>query len=302
MSTTATAVRVDSGSPELRAMAVRAAERHAVPAHDVLVRLLLHLPRDAGADAIVETRLAADESERLAAEISKVTSPYSSWQQPPRTGEVRLSDLELVEVDEATARVVLERFHYLRSFRLGSEHIGGILRDGNDERLVALLTLSALDVPTIAEHLPDGVAQAETTVLSRVFAFDWAPRNTLSFLMARLTRELRRRPTPPRLLVTYLNPNVGFTGASYRAANWVLWAREIGARYAYLDGRYATDRELARSFGTSDPAALAATLGDRIAFSRMPLQPLDLYAQPLDGGLRAALEAGEPIALPRPIP
>lgn len=302
MSTIAAALRVEPGSPELHAIAARAAEQFGVSTHGLLVRLLLQLPRHASADAMVETRVAAEETERLAAEMSEATSAYSVWERAPRMSELTLSDLELVQVDEAIARVVLERFHYLRSFRLGSDHMGGVVRDANDERLVALLTVSALDVPTIAEHLPDGVARAQTMVLSRVFAFDWAPRNTLSFLMARLTRALRRSPKPPRLLVTYVNPSLGFTGASYRAANWVLWAREIGTRCAYLDGRYVTDRELARSFGTSNPEALAARLGDRIAFSEMALRPLDLYAYPLDGDLRTALEGGEPLKLPRPIP
>ena len=302
MSTMATVVRVEPSSPELRATAARAAERRGVSAHEVFVRLLLQLPRDASADAMIGARLVAEEADRLSAEMCEATSDYAAWQKPPGRSEISPSDLEVDEVDETTARLVLERFHYLRSFRLGSEHMGGVLRDENDERLVALLTLSALDVPTIAERLPDGVAATETMVLSRVFAFDWAPRNTLSFLMGRLTRVLRRRPTPPRLLITYVNPNVGFTGASYRAANWVLWAREVGTRYAYFDGRYTTDRELARTFGTSDPAALREIVGDRIAFSRMTLQPLNLYAQPLETDLRAALSTGEPIELPRPIP
>jgi hypothetical protein len=60
--------------------------------------------------------------------------------------------------------------------------------------------------------------------------------------MARLARQLRARGRAPRLLLTYRNPNVGFTGASYRAGNWILWARERGTRYSYLDRQYITDR------------------------------------------------------------
>jgi hypothetical protein len=269
--------------------------------HEVLIRLLLHLPRDANAEGMVETRLVTAESEFVASDLATATASYSGWQEPP-VGERDVGEIELTPVEEITARIVLERFHYLGSFRPGSEHLGGIMRDGDGERLVALLTVSDLDVPTIAERLPGDVEPGSVAVLSRVFAFEWAPRNTLSFLMSRITRALRRRPNPPRMLVTYVNPNVGFTGASYRAANWVLWARETGTRYAYLDGRYTTDRELARRFGSADPDALGATLGSRIAFSRMPLRPLDLYAYPLDPGLRGTLGGGDPIELPRPVP
>jgi hypothetical protein len=292
VSPTATLLRVEPDSRELQAMAREAAARHAVPAHEVLVRLLLHLPRDADGEGMVEPRVAGDESERLAAELAAATAEHSDWQKPPGGGGLDVGAITLEEVDQSTARVVLERFHYLGSFRPNSRHFGGVAA----ERLAALLTLSDLDVPTIAERLSD----ENVMVLSRVFAFDWAPRNTLSFLMSRIFRELRRDPEAPRLLVTYLNPNVGFTGASYRAANWVLWAREAGTRYAYLDGRYVTDRVLARRFGSAAPDVLEAALGDRIVFSRMPLRPLDLYAYPLDPGLRTELERGEPMELPRP--
>jgi hypothetical protein len=302
MSVTATSVCVEPRSPELHEMAHRAALRHTVPPHEVLVRLLLHLPRDADPEGMVDARLASTESERLAAELASATARYSAWQEPPTAGQRNVTDLDLTVVDEGTARVVLERFHYLGSFRPRSQHFGGVVRNGDEVRLAALLTVSGLDVPTIAARLPNDVEPANVAVLARMFAFDWTPRNTLSFLMARVTRELRRRPDPPRLLMTYLNPNVGFTGASYRAANWVLWAHEGGTRYAYLDGRYTTDRELERRFGSAQGDALRQKLGGRITLSRMSLRPLDLYAYPLDPTLRDTLGVGEPLELPRPVP
>lgn len=281
-------------------MADAAGRRHAVPAHEVFVRLLLHLPREADPGGAVEVRIALDEAERLASTLAAATNPYAAWQAPPLTGVPNVSDIDLSLVDDHTARVVLERFHYLESFRLGSEHLGGTLLDGAEERLVAMLTVSPLDVPTIAEHLPPDIEPQDVAVLARVFAFDWAPRNTLSFLMARAARRLRRRSRPPRMLITYLNPNVGFTGASYRAANWSLWAREVGTRYAYVDGLYVTDRELARRFGSAEPESLAREHAGKVVFSRMPLRPLELYAYALDRRVRDVVSDDDPIELPRP--
>ena len=283
-------------------MAARAAEEYRVPQHEVLVRLLLQLPCSADPQGFMERSVAVSESVRLARDLSIATAKYASWQQPPTQGVPKLEEVALRRIDEVRARIVLECFHYLRSFRTGSDHFGGICIDGRTERLAALLTVSPLDIRTMAERLPPGVDPADTRVLARVFAFEWSPRNALSFLMSRLVSQLRQRPDPPRLLLTYVNPNVGFTGASYRAANWMLWGREHETRYAYFDGNYITDRELVARFGSADPTHLSAALGDTINFSRMPLRPLDVYAYPVDPALRDALEDQEPLEFQRPAP
>lgn len=301
MPTAVASVRVAPDSSVLRAMAHEAAVLHCVPTHEVLVRLLLHLPREADSYGGVDVSVAAGEAERVAAELAASTAGYAGWQRHPSSGVPPVRDLVLSDVDDRTARTVLERFHYLGSYRHGSEHLGAFTSDGGGDRLAAMFTVAPLDVPTIAPRLPTGLPVADVAVLARVFAFDWAPRNTLSFVMARLTRALRRRRKPPRLLLTYLNPNVGFTGASYRASNWVRWACETDTRYAYLDGRYVTDRELHRRFGSAEPSVLTSRIGDRIAFSSMTMAPLDLYAYPIDSTLRGALDRDEHIELPRPV-
>jgi hypothetical protein len=135
--------------------------------------------------------------------------------------------------------------------------------------------------------------EGQALVLSRVYSLAWAPRNSLSHILARAARLLREREPRPRLLFTYLNPNVGFDGASYKAANWSLYGCEQGTRYAYLDQEYITDRELTARFGTSDAEVLAAALPGRIEFSAMPLRPLEMYAYPLDHRLRRQLSGSE---------
>jgi hypothetical protein len=288
-------VEVKASSTELRSSAEEAASANGVPDHEVLVRLLLALPREASEDGLVDTQIVAAEAHTLAARLSARTAPYVGWTRTP-AAVLRASELEFAVAEDTIARPILERFHYLESFRMDGKHFGGSI----GTRLAALMTVSPLDVPPIAEHLPEGVDASEVAVLSRVFAFEWAPRNSISFLIARLVRALRRRADGPRLLLTYVNPNVGFSGASYRASNWSLWAREIGTRYAYLDDRYITDRALARRFGTADEDDLRERLGPRVAFSRMRLDPLDLYAYPIDTRLRSRLESSVTRELLRP--
>jgi hypothetical protein len=168
------------------------------------------------------------------------------------------------------------------------------------DRVAVLLTFSALDLGRIATTLPQSVDADEVLVLSRVYATGWAPRNSLSRLLALAGRHLRERTLEVKLLLTYLNPNVGFDGASYKAANWTLYGRERQTRYAYLDASYVTDRELTRRFGTSNAGELRRSLGGRVAFSRMPLTPLEIYGYALEPSVRETLERRSPREWPRP--
>ena len=45
---------------------------------------------------------------------------------------------------------------------------------------------------------------------------------------------------PADLLVTAVDPNLGFTGCSYRAANWQQWMTVKARPYLYENGRYVS--------------------------------------------------------------
>lgn len=258
-------------------------EEHA-PDYDaarrLAARVLLQLPRLADENGFLDTEEAAREIQRIA--DLDVAAP--AWlEEPDRVPDSPL-ELDLVELDTERARLLHRHFHYLRSYRPGLHLAGSI-----DGHVAALLTFSDLDLDPIRAMLPASAGTASARVLSRVYTAAWAPRNSLSRLLALAARELRVRDPGLGLLFTYLNPGIGFDGASYKAANWQLFGRELGTRYAYLDADYVTDRELTRRFGSSDAATLERMLGGRIGFSRMPLPPLDLYAFALDSRLNADL-------------
>ena len=99
--------------------------------------------------------------------------------------------------------------------------------------------------------------------------------------MSRVRELLRRIEPHVSLLLTYLNPNVGFTGASYKADNWVLFGQENDTRYLYLDGDYKTDRFFWEGFGSSNFEVLTRILGERVTRSRYSLAPLQVFARPV---------------------
>jgi len=116
-------------------------------------------------------------------------------------------------------------------------------------------------------------------VVSRIFAFDGTPKNSISYLLSRAAESEHAAGIED--LTTYVNPNLGFDGVSYRASGWRLLGIEPGTTYRYLDDLYITDRELARRYGNRTDEEFRQLLGVRFDVSRMPLKPLLVYHLPL---------------------
>lgn len=258
-------VRADA--PGLWDLVVSVAERQSRPTRALHLQALLQLPRLAGPRGDVVFAEAAELVEELAAELPK----WPAWR--AGVGGTRVRELRFQEVEDETAARVLRSFHYLRSPRRGGRAYALSSPSGE---LVALCVSSPLDVAHLQSLLTQGGHSTEVTrVFSRVFAFDDAPDNTLSFLLSKACRAERSRGVKD--VMTYVNPNMGFGGSSYRASGWRLLGEEPGTRYRYLDGRYITDRELAAMIGPLDDDQYRRVLGVRFAASVMPLAPLRVF-------------------------
>jgi hypothetical protein len=250
-------------------------KRAGVPFRPLELQALLHLPRLADTGGRIEVEVASGEVERLAHELP----PTESWAR--RTKARSAGDLLLGPVDESTARGICEQYHYLRSHRLGSRSFGAYPPDDLAEP-IALVITTRVDVASLTAVLAPDILAGEARVVARVFAFSGAPRNTLSRLLAYIARE-EARDLGSRQLLTYVNPNLGFGGASYLASAWRLAGDEPGTTYRYIDGRYTTDRELERRFGSRDDERLRSSLRSRYARSVMPLRPLLIFSREIAG-------------------
>jgi len=253
-----------------------------VERNELLLQLSLHLPRLPNAEGN-DSLYVLGEAERLAKRLYELRKGYLDRvpREPARLNS--LVDYECDFLPTSVAQPILDRFHYLLSFRPGSIHLG--LRDRvTDCWPVAILSLSRFDLRNLEHCLPENVVPASVLIVSRVFAFSSAPSNSISFFMSRARELLRRAEPQVSLLLTYLNPNVGFTGASYKADNWVLFGEESDTRYLYLDGDYKTDRFFWEHFGSSDFGVLTKILGERVTRSRFLLSPLQIFARSVSRG------------------
>lgn len=252
------------------------------------LRLALQVPRlperEISLARVVQE--AADAVSRIRGE----QAPYLDWRRRPPWPDLAEGAPAVRPVSPADADTIHRRFHYIGSSRDGWAF--GLYRGSSGgEPPATLLTFSEFDLEHFKPSLPGLVTPGRVLVLSRVYSFRWAPPNAFSYALKRTLPLLRDLGSPPALLLTYINPNAGFTGASYLAANWCPFATEEPARYDYLDGRYITRRELARRFGTADEDRLRAELGPRYATSELPLVPLEVMAYPVSASLRSELRA-----------
>jgi len=243
---------------------------------------LLRLSRKELQDWVIVSK----EAERVAQLVKRTRNKYKCLFETPKE-RINLTELSFKKVPDNLARVVNKELHYIGYNRSRSVFLGLFLDNSRYHgKLVSMITISPFDLHHVSPFLPEGVDFQNVLVVSRTFAFDWAPRNCISYMMGRTFRWLKQNEPHVKLLLTYLNPNLCFSGASYKAANWILFGREPNLRYAYLDKNYITLRELRKKFRTSDLVVLKKSLRNRLKLSECKLGPLEIYAYFLDKRLR----------------
>jgi hypothetical protein len=208
---------------------------------DLSKRVLMHLPRFSFPD-LLSPRVIEEEVERLADQLVSLRRDYKFWQNRPQIPSFKRENFVFRPCSSEVARILHERFHYISSFHEGTAHLG--LYDVEQREIpVALASLAPMDIRVLYPLFPSASERIRTLVISRVFALDWAPRNTISFLLARVSRWVRANFPAVESLFTFLNPNIGFLGSSFRASNWKSFL-EVEPMASYLDGNYLTYRNV----------------------------------------------------------
>jgi len=259
--------RIPLDHPDLTNYVESVAQATKRPTRPLHLQVLLQLPRIADPFGFVPTW----EIENLLFELARELPVSREWLVPDAGLSPRSLSFNVVEA--RIADDVMRRFHYLHSPRTDGRAYG--LCTVNDH-LVAICVSSPLDVTHVRDLVVSNGRPADfARVISRVFVFEGAPSNTISYMLSRVARVERQLGVTD--LVTYVNPNMMFTGGSYRASGWRPIGEEPGTRYRYLDARYITDRELAARFGRHEDKTYRHLLGSRFAFSTMPLRPLLIF-------------------------
>jgi len=187
-----------------------------------------------------------------------------------------LTELLFEEIHDHRADLLFQSLHYLRSARKGSLNFA--LVDPKEKRPVSLVSLSPLEWACVKNEICGRTRLLPETVweVSRMYSVDDAPTNSISYLLGKVRIHLRQRSgCSIELLATTVDPNLGFTGSSYRAANWQHWMSVKARPYIYEWGTYVTPRQLREWYGTSNVSMLKSKYPGRFEQSRVRL--LDSY-------------------------
>jgi hypothetical protein len=262
------------------------ARRVGVESRALAVRVLLHLPRVASHKGWL-TRWQVERELRISAERLRNDARAASRYLP--VGRFQLCDLSFEEIDSSRALPVLTSLHYLRSARPHSRHFA--LVDPVDGRPVSLCSLSPLNWKCVGSQICSqfDIRPERAWDVSRVYSADNAPPNAISALLSRVRRYLRRSVDSVDLLVTAVDPNLGFTGSSYRASNWQHWMTVRARPYLYENGRYVTPRQLRERFDSSSLQELQAIYPGRFQQSNVRLLDSMIFCSSVNGETKVVL-------------
>lgn len=208
---------------------------------DLRHKLLLHLPRFPYQE-LRDPRVILNEAWRLAARMDSLHNGFQHWLSRPPAEGIDGSRLSLKPCPPAVAQAIHERFHYIGHFHDGIAHLG-LYSLGMENVPVALASLSSFDILYLDPLFPSLEEKEKVLQISRIYAFQWAPRNIISFLLGRVSRWVKQNLPRISIFLTYVNPNIGFSGSSYRASNWDFFLQKEPV-YSYLNGDYVPYRAL----------------------------------------------------------
>ncbi|GAA1514860.1 hypothetical protein [Kribbella lupini] len=265
------------------------ARRHGVEPRALAVRTLVQLPRVTAYNGrILRRDLDAElrnSAVQLQADQAKVLDLVPTDAYP-------LEALKFVECETEDAEAIFGNLHYLRSARPGARNFA--LVDPIHRRPVTLCSVSPMDWAVVGKqlHRQFGVPVERMWDVSRVYSFDVAPANAISTLLAGVRKEMQKTEPTAELLTTVVDQNLGFTGSSYRAANWQYWMSVRPRPYLYVDGVAVSPRQLGIRYGTQSLAEVRAKYGVMAEQSRAVLADSMIYCCRMKGPTEV-VEPGE---------
>jgi hypothetical protein len=267
------------GAHEFIRLVEESAKKYEVNARALSVRALLHLPRVADRQGSILIGEAEEEVQRCSAVLRDAQAKVAAL---IPAGGALLDEHRFSTVVEAEATLIFDNLHYLCNARSDSRTFALLDPVG---RPVSLCSASPLEWDRVGRQISIqfGIPQDRIWDLSRVYSFDVAPPNAISHFLKLVRKHLRKSNPEVELLMTAVDPNVGFTGVSYRSDNWQPWMTVRHRPYFYFDQDYISLRRIRQEFKTADLDRVRVAYGERFERSRAKLLDSVIFCCRLKG-------------------
>jgi hypothetical protein len=256
-------------------------QKYNVSVQDLSIKSIVSL-RKYSQDQLRDLNLVLNEVEDLASQIQIMRKRVEKIFTNEPLDKLDKHRCSVRPLNHHLAKQILEKYHYIGSYRKQSLHLGLFYKvTDQDERVMGLITFSKYDFRIKPYGLFSLFKEREILNLSRLYTFDWVPYNTTSYFMSQAIKYLKESRPKIKCLITCANPNTGHGGASYRASNWLEIAQFDGAPYLFLDNKNVTIRHLFEKYKTLDLKKIKAKLGERLIISDHKLLPQKIFFYPL---------------------
>jgi hypothetical protein len=132
-------------------------------------------------------------------------------------------------VDRQSCALLLKQYHYLGTLPKNTKHIYGLFINNS---LVGCCVFGQ----GANRHLSSGVG-GKALELTRLCMVDWLPKNTGTYFLSKVIKQLRKQEQDLRYLVSFADPNNGHIGTIYKAANWKYTGQcKVDYSYKLIDG------------------------------------------------------------------
>lgn len=145
-------------------------------------------------------------------------------------------------VDPTVGQMIQLSVHYLSNLRTDTLHHYGLFRDGEIYPF-SYAAVSFLDRNYILKSLPFEAKMKEIMVVTRLYSINNSPYNSTSLLLSLIRREIKSKYKNIKALVTAVNPNILFTGSSFKSSAFEVFA--LGPFIPlYYKGNYVTRKTI----------------------------------------------------------
>ena len=139
------------------------------------------------------------------------------WEGTP-SAEVNMNRLDKSRVDvrpinSSVARDIVLKHHYSHTWPVAKLSMGLYV----DSKLNAVIVYGL----SASARMPGSLPSEKYWELQRLFSFDWAGKNTESFLISKSIKYIKNNHPEIECLVSFADPDQGHVGIVYQATNWL---------------------------------------------------------------------------------